>query len=138
MKARSGGVALPTLDLGQDGGTGSLTNAGAVDIEGQGDLAISGNYTVTGSGAIALKGAGAEITSDGHRTGDVHQRKHHRCVGFSGQIGDAGIFGSNDLTFDNYGSVVASGSGVTLTLNTGGNMIGDDGGTLEAENGATW
>jgi hypothetical protein len=124
------------LDLGQDGSTGSLTNTGTILINGKADLAISGNYTLAGSGAIGMQGAGADITSDGTAQA-TFTNESFIVVTASGQIGDEGIQGSNDLALDNYGIVGASGPGVTLTLNTGGNIIGDDGGTLGAGDGAT-
>ncbi len=129
------GATTGTVDLGQDGGTGSTTNTGTIDIWAGSDLAISGNYTVTGSGYIGLKGAGADITSDGNAPATFTNASTIWAFA-SGQIGDQGILASNDLTFVNTGSVFASGTGVTLTLNTGGNTINDGGGTLEAESGA--
>jgi len=125
-----------TLDLGKDLGTGSMTDTGAIGIYGGSDLAISGNYTVTGGGTLYFKGAGAEITSDGTAPATFTNESTIE-VGYSGQIGDEGIKAANDLTFDNTGTVVASGSGVTLTLNTGAKTIDDGGGTLEAQSGAT-
>ena len=129
-----------TVDLGEDGGTGSMTNTGAVDIYGDSDLAISGNYTVTPQAPAApysFKGAGAEITSDGKRVGDVHQCEHDRCVRLRPDR-RRGHHGVQDLTFDNSGTVAASGSGVTLTINTGANTsLNAASGTLVAENGAT-
>jgi hypothetical protein len=138
MTAASGA----TLDLGQDGGTGSLTNTGSIAIDGGADLAISGNYTVSGTGYIGFKGAGGEITSDGSGPATFTNESTVYAVATdsatpTGQIGDQGILGSNDLTFDNSGSLIASGAGVTVTLNTGGNTINDGGGTLEAGSGAT-
>ena len=57
---------------------------------------------------------------------------------FSGQIGDVGNYGSNDLTFHNSGTVVASGSGVKLTINTGSHaVVNGASATIEAEGGAT-
>ena len=140
------GTSTPTtgtVDLGEDGATRSMTNTGAVDIYGGSDLAISGNYTITTpssstSGAIVFKGAGADITSDGNAVGDVHQCEHHRLRFASGQIGDEGILAVNDLTFHNSGTVAASGSGVTLTINTGGNtVLNAASDTIVAENDAT-
>jgi hypothetical protein len=125
-----------TLNLGKDGDTGSLTNTGTIALQSQSDLAIGGNYTIAGSGSIVFKGAGAEITSDGTAPATFANESTIKA-GFSGQIGDAGVYGSNDLTFENIGTVVASGSGVTLALNTGIHTIDDAGGTLEAEDGAT-
>ena len=125
-----------TLDLGQDGGTGSTTNTGVIAIYGDSDLAISGAYTVAGSGDIGLKGAGADITSDGNAPATFTNASAIEALA-SGQIGDVGIKASNDLAFINTSSVLASGSGVTLTLNTGANTINDGGGLLAAESGAT-
>ncbi len=132
----SQGATTGTVDLGQDGGTRSTTNSGTIDIWGGSDLAISGKYTVTGSGYIGLKGAGADITSDGKAAATFTNASTIDAFA-SGQIGDEGIEASNDLTFDNTGSVIAAGSGVTLTLNTGSHTINDGGGLLEAESGAT-
>jgi hypothetical protein len=124
------------LDLGKDGGTGSLTNNGTIALESEGDLAISGAYTIAGSGDVGFKGAGADITSDGHAPATFINQSSIDAA-FSGQIGDEGVSLSNDLTFENSGTVGASGSGVKLTLNTGGLTINDGGGTLGAGNGAT-
>jgi hypothetical protein len=126
-----------TLDLGQDGVSGTLTNTGAIDLEGSGDLAISGNFTIAGSGDIEMMGAGADITSDGvAATTFVNQSNIDEFA--SGQIGDAGVLGVNDLTFDNDGgTVLVSGSANTVTLNTGNNPIADTGGGMFlAENDA--
>ena len=54
-----------TLDLGQDGPTRSLTNNGTINLDSEGDLAISGNFTIAGGGNIGMNGAGADIVSDG-------------------------------------------------------------------------
>ncbi len=124
-----------TVDLGLDGATGSATNTGDIDIYGNSDLAISGNYTISGSGDIAFKGAGAAITSDGAALATFTNASTIEAVA-SGQIGDVGIKSSDDLTFINKGTVLALGSGVTLTLNTGDISINDAGGLLEAESGA--
>ena len=132
LAAQSGAV----LELGQNGGTGSLTNTGAIDLASKGDLAISGDYTISGSGAIDFKGAGAEITSDGTAAATFNNDSAINAV-FSGQIGDVGVFASNDLTFDNDGTVTASGSGVTLTINTGGHtVVNQANGVLESEDDA--
>jgi hypothetical protein len=124
-----------TLDFGQDGVTQSLANTGSVDIDKGADLAISSKFSVTGSGLIGFKGAGAEITSDGKAA--TFTNASSIIAVSSGQIGDAGIKSYNDLSFTNTGSVIASGSGVTLTLNTGANTISASGGVLEAESNAT-
>ncbi len=124
-----------TVDLGQDGGTGSMTNTGAIAIYAGSDLAISGAYTITGSGTLYYKGAGADITSDGKAAATFTNASTIEALA-SGQIGDQGILASNDLTFDNSGTAGASGSGVALTINTGGNTILNTG-TLVAANGAT-
>ncbi|RBP16188.1 hypothetical protein DFR50_106150 [Roseiarcus fermentans] len=132
------GATTGVVDLGADGGVGSMSNAGLVAVYAGSDLAISGAYTISGgaSGTIGLKGAGADITSDGKGPATFTNASSILATA-SGQIGDQGIKTSNDLTFVNKGSVTASGTGVTLTINTGGDVINDGGGTLEAENGAT-
>ena len=129
------GTTTGTVDLGADGATGTMTDTGFVAVYGHSDLAIRGNYTVTGSGDIYFKGAGAEITSDG-KAAATFTNKTNIVATASGQIGDQGIESANDLTFVNTGNVVASGSGVTLTLNTGSLTINDGGGLLEAEDDA--
>jgi hypothetical protein len=136
----SSGASTGTVDLGQDGGTGSMTmtDTGLIAIYGDSDLAISGNYTLAGSGTTYFKGAGAEITSDGKGPATLTNTSASTIEALaSGQIGDEGILGVNDLTFVNAGTTYANGSGVTLTLNTGSHTINDRGGKLEAENGAT-
>jgi hypothetical protein len=135
-KSSKQGATTGTVDLGADGATGSTANSGTIDIWGKSDLAISGAYSVTGSGFIGLKGAGADITSDGSAAATFINESTIDAFA-SGQIGDVGIKASNDLTFDNAGTVLADGAGVTLTLNTGSHTINDGGGVLEAENGAT-
>jgi hypothetical protein len=125
-----------TVELGLDGGTVSAANTGAIAVYADSDLAIRGNYTVSGSGDIALKGAGANITSDGLAPATFTNTSTIEALA-SGQIGDAGILSSNDLTFVNQGSVFALGSDVTLTLNTGANAINDAGGFIDAEDSAT-
>ena len=129
------GTTTGTVDLGADGATGTMTDTGSVAVYGDSDLAIRGNYTVTGSGDIYFKGAGAEITSDGKAAATFTNKTNIEAAA-SGQIGDQGIESANDLTFVNTGNVVASGSGVTLTLNTGSLTINDGGGLLEAEDDA--
>ena len=134
--------ASATLNLGHDGATETLVNSNEIALDSSADLAISGNYTVSGTGYIGFKGAGGEITSDGSgpatftNEGTIYAVATNSATPI-GQIGDQGILGSNDLTFDNSGSLMASGAGVTVTLNTGGNTINDGGGTLEAGSGAT-
>jgi len=64
------------LDLGKDGGTGSLANTGTIAIQSQGDLAISGAYTITGSGATDFKGAGRAPAPKSPATGA--RRRHSR------------------------------------------------------------
>jgi hypothetical protein len=126
-----------TLQLGQDGATRSLTNTGSVAIDSQGELAISGNFTVSGSGGIAIKGAGGDITSDGTAAATFTNTSGIEAFA-SGQIGDVGILGVNDLTFNNSGGTVGvTGSGDVLTLNTGSHTITDNGGTglFEAQGG---
>ena len=125
------GATTGTVDLGQDGGTGSMNNAGAIAIFANSDLAISGNYAITGSGTIQFKGAGADITSDGKALARFTNASTIEAFA-SGQIGDKGIH-TNDLTFDNSGTAGPSGSGVTLTINTGGNTVLNTG-TLVAAN----
>ena len=129
------GATTGTVDLGKDGGTGSTANNGVIGVYAGSNLAISGTYTVTGSGDIGLKGAGADITSDGKAAATFTNASAIDAFA-SGQIGDHGILASNDLVFVNTGSVLATGAGVTLTLDTGGYTIDDSGGLLEAENGA--
>jgi hypothetical protein len=134
--------ASAKLNLGHDGATETLVNSNEVALDSSADLAISGNYTVSGTGDIGFKGAGGEITSDGNGPATFTNDSTIYAVATdsatpTGQIGDQGILGSNDLTFDNSGSLIASGAGVTVTLNTGGNTINDGGGTLEAGSGAT-
>jgi hypothetical protein len=124
------------LNLGRDGSNATLKNSGTINLESEGDLAVAGAYTITGTGHIGLAGTFADITSDGIAAATLTNESTINAP-FSGQIGDQGIFGVNDLTFHNYGSVHASGSGVTLTLNTGGNLIDDGGGMLVAVSGAT-
>ena len=148
MTANSSGA---TLDLGADGATETLTNdgngltSGAINIDSGARLAISGDLTVAGSGYISFKGAGADITSDGAGattfTNDgtiVLEASLSYSGAFSGQIGDQGVEGFNDLTFVNDGTTGAEGSGYELTINTGGNTVtnGSDG-VLEAVSGAT-
>jgi hypothetical protein len=125
-----------TLDLGQDGHTRSLTNKGSIKLDSEGDLAISGNFTVAGSGAIDMNGAWADITSDASGAA-TFTNESTITASASGQIGDEGVYGVNDLTFDNVGGkVVVSGSGNVLTLNTGSHTITDSGGGLfEAKGG---
>jgi hypothetical protein len=130
------GTSTGTLDLGADGATGSAINTGVINVWGGSDLAISGNYTVGGSGSVQLKGAGAAITSDGNAPATLTNASTIEAFANS-QIGDVGIKTANDLTFINTGTVAAWGKGVTLTLNTGANVINDAGGLLEAQNGAT-
>ena len=110
-----------------------MTNTGTIDVTG--DLAISGDYTIAGSGAIDLKGSGAEITSDGNAAA-TFANDNAIEVTASGKIGDAGVFATNDLTFDNNGAVTASGAFTTLTINTGANTVVNNG-VLQAELGAT-
>ena len=126
-----------TLDLGQDGASRSLTNNGTINLDSDGDLAISGTFTIMGGGNIGMKGAGADIVSDGSGAATFI---NELVIGAfaSGQIGDIGVLGVNDLTFDNDdGTVFADGPGVVLTLNTGSHTITDNlGGLIEAEGGA--
>jgi hypothetical protein len=134
----SNGASTGTVDLGQDGATGSMTNtgAGAIAIYGDSDVAISGNYTISGSGTLYFEGAGGDITSDGNAGATLTNASSIEADA-SGQIGDEGVLGVNDLTLVNTGATYADGSGVTLTLNTGATAIDDGGGTLEAESGAS-
>ena len=147
MTAESGA----TLNLGADGATETLTNtgngttSGAINIDSGGRLAISGDFTLTGSGAVSFNGAGAAITSDVSGattfTNDstiVLEASLGSSGAFSGQIGDEGIWGINDLTFLNNGTTRVDGSGYALTINTGGNTLTNgSSGTIEAESGAT-
>ena len=129
------GPSTGTVDLGKDGGSGSMNNTGEIDILVGSDLEISGNYAISGSGVTYFKGASADITSDGAAAA-TFTNKSVIEADYSGQIGDQGIKSANDLTFVNAHEVLATGSGVTLTLNTGSHTINDGGGLLEAENGA--
>ena len=114
---------------------------GAVFIDSDARLAISGNFTITGTGAVSFKGAGAELTSDGAvatLTNDstIGLAPTLESSGFSGQLGDQGLLSVNDLTYVNNGTTYASGSGYTLTINTGANVVTNGAnGTLAAENG---
>jgi hypothetical protein len=119
--------ANATLQLGANGATQSLDNTGTVAIDAGGDLAVSGAYTVSGSGEIGLKGAGAAITSDGAPATFTNASTIDAF--YTSGIGDA------DLTFDNSGSLTASGSGVTLTIDTGLNNVVNTG-TMTAESSA--
>ena len=112
-----------------------MTNTGAIAILGGSDLAISGNYTITGSGDIYLKGPAPRSPATGMRRRRSPTKAPSRRAP-PAQIGDQGIESDHDLTFVNAGAVVASGSGVTLTLNTGSHTIDDGGGLLEAEDDA--
>ena len=148
MTADSSGA---TLGLGADGATETLTNdgngltTGAINIDSSARLAISGDLTVAGSGYISFKGAGADITSDGAGattfTNDgtiVLEASLSYSGAFSGQIGDQGVEGFNDLTFVNDGTTGAEGSGYELTINTGGDTVTNgSNGVLEAVSGAT-
>ena len=120
--------------------SGSMVNSGAIQLQSNSDLAIGANFTITGSGAILAEGAnGAEnITSDGAAPATFINDSTIIYLG-SGQIGNSDLFGAtNDLTFDNSGGAVAvSGTGNTLTLNTGSNTITDNAlGLLMATNSA--
>ncbi len=129
-------VTSGTVELGQSGVTNVMENSGGIGIYAGSDLAIRGNYTIEGSAQIDFKGAGAEITSDGGAPATfVNDTVIY--AGFSGQIGDTGIETTNDLTFDNNGTVLATGAGVTVKLKTGDDTIEDGNGTLEAKSGAT-
>ena len=131
------GATTGTVDLGQDGGARSMNNTGAVAIYAGSDLAISGAYTISGNGTLYFKGAGADITSDGSAPATFTNASGSTIEALaSGQIGDVGVKASNDLTFDNSGTAGPSGSGVTLTINTGGSTVLNTG-TLVAANGAT-
>jgi hypothetical protein len=123
-----------TLDLGQDGAYETLANSGTIDLQGEGALAISGNLAVTGGGNIAVNRG--DITSDARGADTLTNLSNIEEDLGSGQIGDVGVFNVNDLTFNNSGTVSVIGSGNTLTVNTGGNVIGDGNGTMEAANGA--
>ena len=122
------GATTGTVDLGQDGGTESMTDTGAIAIWGGSDLAIGGAYTITGSGTLYFKGAGADITSNGPAPTFTNASTIEALA--SGQIGDS------HLTFDNSGTAGPSGSGVTLTIDTGGNTVLNSG-TLVAANDGT-
>ncbi len=127
-----------TIDLGVDGASETAANSGAINVLAGSGLAISGNYTVGGGGSIQLKGAGAAITSDGNAPATFTNASEIQAFDSGAvQIGDAGIKAANDLTFINTGSVFATGSSATLTINTGANTVNDSSGLFEAVNGGT-
>jgi hypothetical protein len=139
---------LATLDLGADGATQSLTNTGTVVIgysqggPGLGQdatLAISGNYTINGTGQIDLDADGASIVSD-LSSGDTFTNGGSSSIRdyVTGQIGNgSGVAAGFNLTFVNDGAVYATGTAVTLTINTGANTVSDPGGLMEADDYAT-
>ena len=118
-----------------------MANTYSINIDAGSDLAISGNYTITapiaGDGEINFKGAGAEITSDGKGPATFTNANSIDAF-YSGQIGDAGKFASNDLTFVNDATVIVSGADDTLTINTGANtIVNHANGLFDAETEAT-
>ena len=128
------------LQLGEDGQTLAMTNAGRIEIGFEGgtagagaELLIAGDFTVSGPGALDLMGQNAGIASDGSPSAFVNAGAILATQ--TSQIGDANL-GYDDLTFINSGTTTATGAGVVLTLDTGGVTIGD-GGVLEALAGAT-
>jgi hypothetical protein len=134
----SSGATVGTVDLGVDGGTESATNTGSINVYAGSDLAISGHYSVAGTGILQLKGAGAAITSDGNAAATFTNASEIEAFDSGAvQIGDVGIKAANDLTFVNTGSVYATGSSASLTINTGANTVNDSGGFIEAVNGGT-
>ena len=128
------------LEIGQNNQTRAMTNSGAIEIGYEGgvlglgaQLLIAGSLTVSGAGAIDMMGVSDAIASDGAPATFTNASKIVATA--SGQIGDAN-FGFDDLTFVNSGTVTATGALVTLTLDTGGQVIADSG-VLQALNGAT-
>jgi hypothetical protein len=128
-------AAQTTLYLDPHGPSASLINNGEIDLAAGADFEVTGNLTAFGDGSINLTGAGAALTSDGERR-TVFTNENSILATASAQIGDAGIKSVNDLSLTDSGSIIATGSGVTLTLNTGANVIVDNGGLFEAEAGA--
>jgi hypothetical protein len=116
------------LFLGLPGGANSLTNSGSITVNGS--LQILGAYSISGAGSITMGSVGAKITSGG--TATFNNSSTIETTGI-GQIG--ATTSSSNFTFNNTGAVRVSGSAAELTLNTGGNTIGDGGGLLEAMNG---
>ena len=84
---------------------------------------------------INFNGAGAALTSDGLAPTSF-TNDNAIIATASAQIGDESIKSVNDLMLIDHGAIIADGPGVTLTLNTGARTIADQGGLLEAENGA--
>jgi hypothetical protein len=117
------------------GQTATLDNSGHIDLAAGADLEVTDNLTALGHGSIDFNGAGAALTSDG---GDVTSFTNQSSIiaTASAQIGDVGVKSVDDLTLINSGSIIAEGSGVTLTLATGANTIVGGGGLIEAETGA--
>ena len=127
--------AQTTLELGLLGVTTELSDSGQINIAAGAKLVIESSTSATGFGSINFNGAGGELTSaDLGATGFFNDNAIVATA--SAQIGDAGLLSVNDLNLINDGSIVAENSGVKLTLNTGGNVIADPAGLLEAEDGA--
>ena len=127
--------AQTTLYLDLTGPSAWLVNSGQIDLAAGADLEVNDNLTDFGSGSINFNGAGAALTSDGFEP-TTFTNENSIVATASAQIGDVGIKSANDLTLVDYGSIIADGSGVTLTLDTGVNTIVDAGGLFEAEAGA--
>ena len=124
-----------TLYLDPTGPTASLVNNGRINLAAGADLEVTDNLTASGSGSINFNGAGAALTSDGLAPTSF-TNDNAIIATASAQIGDESIKSVNDLMLIDHGAIIADGPGVTLTLNTGARTIADQGGLLEAENGA--
>ena len=133
------------LKLGHAGQAQAMTNSGSIQLgvvgEAAGDdeqLLIAGNYTLTGPGSILMLGAYGIIAAD--LPGATFNNASTILATHNGQIGEANLafnaYGLDNLTFVNSGTTTASGSKVTLTLDTGQKTIGDSG-LMQAVSGAT-
>lgn len=124
-------VATAGLLLDTDGGSGSLVNAGQIDVASEADIAFCANFTLSGAGGINLDGAGAFVAGNTDQT----LTNKSTIVGFSTQT----VLGENldndsFLALVNQGSIVTVGFGNELTVSTGANVIQDAGGLFEAKN----